>query len=133
MFELFTKPRWPGFVLTILCLAFVGAVIFAVISTGERSDWLEGYQQGYEYGVAETTRHYEAKIENLDSCLVMCHEQGMYTYNKWRECAQKRVEDLDFMLKASLPDSTVLIDGVLIECANQVNWPSSGGILKEKD
>lgn len=28
-------------------------------------------------------------------------------------------------------ESLTVINGVLIECANQANWPSSGGVLQE--
>lgn len=29
-------------------------------------------------------------------------------------------------------ESLTVVDGILIECANQANWPSSGGVLEEK-
>lgn len=72
-----------------------------------------------------------AVMARQDSCLVMCHKQGMYTYNKWQECSEKHVEGLAYMLKASLPDSTVLIDGILYECAAGAKTAWNDGIADE--
>ncbi len=69
-----------------------------------------------------------AVMARQDSCLIMCHEQGMYTYNQWMNCAKKRVEDLDLWRKASLPDSTVLIDGLLYERAVRSNTAHNNGV-----
>lgn len=112
----------------------LGAIVFLFVGLAAVCGYIVGHEDvdillsERAVLIGEIDRQ-EAKTANLDSCLVMCHEQGMFTYNKWRECDRKRVEDLDIMLKASLPDSTVMIDGVLYERSVSSNIAHNDGVL----
>jgi len=80
---------------------------------------------GYDYGIAETSKHYERTIDSLNSALAYCRIASEARSKLFEISVKALQEELDFFK----PESLVLIDGILYERANGANWAWNDGVL----
>lgn len=127
----------------------LGTIVFLFVGLAAVCGYIVGNESGGE-SILATTQEFQASLMEADSllvearvvmarqdsCLVMCHEQGMYTYNKWRECENQPrqfkswIEGNHVTLRhwADDYDSVVVIDGILYERAVGSHTAHNNGV-----